>query len=59
MEMLFAAIRNQHPGCSILDVGFSVNKLKLDDNRHDVCALDAALAYAVLNAGVPLKFYQL
>lgn len=53
MEKLFAAIRDRHPGCEIVDVRFLVNKLELDPAGHDVDALDVALANAVKNAGEP------
>ncbi len=53
MEKLFDAIRDQHPGCEVVDVRFLVNKLELQDEGHDVDALDASLAEAIMNAGEP------
>lgn len=53
MEKLFGAIRDQHPGCDVVDVRFLVNKLQLDPNGHDVDALESALADAISNAGEP------
>ncbi|MCO6383760.1 hypothetical protein [Oceanicola sp. 502str15] len=53
MDKLFAAIRDRHPGCEIVDVRFLVNKLQLDPNGHDVDDLDEALAGAVREAGEP------
>lgn len=55
MEKLFAAIRDRHPGCEVIDVRFSVNKLDLDPKGHDVDELDAALAEAIKNAGEPVS----
>lgn len=54
MKKLFDAIRNQHPGCEVVDVRFLVNKLELDDEGHDVGELDRLLAKAVENAGDPI-----
>ena len=54
MEKLFAAIRDQHPGCEVVDVRFLVNKGQLDPKGHDVDKLDDSLADAVLNAGDPI-----
>lgn len=54
MEKLFAAIRDRHPGCEVMDVRFLVNKLELDPKGHDVEELDCALAAAIKNAGDPV-----
>jgi hypothetical protein len=48
MDKLFDAIRNQHPGCEVVDVRFLVNQF--DVNDQDVDNLDTALADAVNTA---------
>lgn len=45
MNNLFEAIRNQHPGCEVVDVRFLVDQYQVDN--QDVGELDAALAKAV------------
>ncbi len=54
MDKLFDAIRDQHPGCEVVDVRFLVNKLELNPDGHDVDALDMELAEAIQNAGEPV-----
>lgn len=48
MEKLFNAIRDQHPGCEVVDVRFLVNLYEVED--QDVDDLDNKLAEAVLTA---------
>jgi hypothetical protein len=48
MEKLFDALRDQHPGCEVVDVRFLVNQFLVDD--QDVEALDRDLAEAVRTA---------
>lgn len=48
MEKLFDAIRDQHPGCEVVDVRFLVNQYEVDD--QDVDELDKQLAEAVQTA---------
>jgi len=48
MNKLFDAIRNQHPGCEVVDVRFLVNLFDVAD--QDVDKLDDGLATAVTEA---------
>ncbi len=50
MEKLFDAIRDQHPGCEVVDVRFLVNQYDVDD--QDIDDLDEKLAHAVKHAEV-------
>lgn len=48
MEQLFTALRDQHPGCDVVDVRFLVNLQQVED--QDVDELDNKLAQAVQTA---------
>lgn len=48
MEQLFNALRDQHPGCEVVDVRFLVNLYEVED--QDVDDLDGKLASAVSTA---------
>ena len=48
MEKLFNALRDQHPGCEVVDVRFLVNLYQVED--QDVDDLDSELAEAVVGS---------
>ncbi|MEP3668990.1 MAG: hypothetical protein ABJN42_19880 [Roseibium sp.] len=56
MEKLFAALEAKHPGCRVVDVKFTVNPAKADN--QDIDALDSALAKSVREAK-EIKFEDL
>ena len=48
MHKLFAALREKHPGCEVVDVRFLVDHNEV--NGRDASLLDAAFAKAVKTA---------